>query len=478
MDKRLRPGTKKRIRRKLGLSTDEVISEILTNADDETKKPFFASPGRSWEGLESRGVANKWMHTCLKAFAQYCRKKGFSDSILTPDDFVEIEDATVTMTTNSDQLDNVDLALQRFQSTKRSAAEAANSKIARQLKGELIAPTPSTDPIESLLFNRRFQLPNNLHDFVGREVELNQLQQRLTDSSCVEISALKGMGGVGKTTLAVRVAYAVMDRFPDAQLFIDLQGVALRPVTPYEAMARIVLDLHPTTVDLPKCEFDLLHLYRSTLRGKRALIVLDNASDEGQVKNLLTGDMTGFIITSRRSLIIDGVTMVPVDTLPSRDSLRLLRHIIGAKGTESELHMVAELCDHLPLALRVAGDFIRIRVGWKVCDYIDALNEERLRWMKIGLDPQKDVEAVLKLSSAQLAREDMDLATRWHILADLPSDFSEQAAAAAWDMKLDRHRVLEDLSKLVDRSLLMVDENSLRYRMHDLMKPIAAGLFQ
>jgi hypothetical protein len=97
--------------------------------------------------------------------------------------------------------------------------------------------------------------------------------------------------------------------------------------------------------------------------------------------------------------------------------------------------------------------------------------------MKIGTDPQKDVEAVLKLSSAQLVRDDVDLATRWYLLADWPADFGADAAAAARDMESDEHTVREDLSNLVDRSLVLLDEKSFRYRLHDLMKPIAAGLF-
>jgi hypothetical protein len=327
--------------------------------------------------------------------------------------------------------------------------------------------------------SRLFQLPGLLSDFVGRAKEVSELMSRLRgDGGRVGLSALKGMGGVGKTTLAVHVAHQVKDRFPDAQLFLDLQGVAERPVTAVEAMARFIRDFHREVPKLPETESELLPIYRSTLRGKRALIVLDNAADESQVKNLIAGDMTGFIITSRRALALDGVISVELDVLSPEKSLELLRGIVGAKkGTDDELRRVAELCGHLPLALRVAGDFLRLKVGWTVAQYIAALNEERHRWLKVGTDPQKDVEAVLKLSSAQLVRDDVDLATRWHFLADWPADFGADAAAAAWDMESDEHTVREDLSTLVDRSLVLFDQKSSRYRLHDLMKPIAAGLF-
>ena len=159
-----------------------------------------------------------------------------------------------------------------------------------------------------------------------------------------------------------------------------------------------------------------------------------------------------------------------------KKALELLRSIVGEKGSENELCEVAELCGNLPLALRVAGDFLRLKQDWTVSQYIAALYQERLRWLKVGNDPQKDVETVLKLSAAQLVRDDIDLATHWHYLADWPSDFATDAVAAAWDME-DDYEVLEGLSNLVDRSLVLFDEETFRYRLHDLMKPIAEGLF-
>jgi hypothetical protein len=286
------------------------------------------------------------------------------------------------------------------------------------------------------------------------------------------------MGGVGKTTLAVRVAHEVNDHFPDAQLMLDLRGMSEQPMTAAEAMGRIVRDFHPEATNLPDTADELLTLYRSTLAGKRALIVLDNARDEEQVQHLVTvPPPVGFIVTSRTTLALDGVESVRLDVLPPEEALALLSGIVKGKGTNDELRKVAELCGRLPLALRVAGDFLRLKEDWTTPQYIAALEVERLRWLKVGSDSKKDVEAVLKLSSAQLVRDNPQLATNWHLLHTFQGDFALPAAAACWNRAPDDPGVHRDLSDLTDRSLILFDDETCRYRLHDLMKPIAEGLF-
>jgi transcriptional regulator with XRE-family HTH domain len=336
-------------------------------------------------------------------------------------------------------------------------------------------PELNSQPVQPVL-NRRFQLPPDLSDFIGRDEELREIAEQFREDGRVGISSLRGMGGVGKTTIAIHIAHRIKEQFPDAQLLLDLQGVSQEPVTTVEAISRFIRDFDPIVPNLPDTEEKLLPIYRSILADKRALIVLDNAGSDAQIKNLIAGNKTGFIITSRHALALDGVSTVRIDVFTPEKSLQLLRGIVGTKGADAELLKVAKACGYLPLALRVAGQFLRLKVGWTVSQYLAALRKERLRWLKVGNDPQKDVEAVLKLSSTQLVNDDVDLATRWHYLAECQSDFDADAAAAVWEMK-DQNIVREDLSKLVDRSLVLFDEATFRYRLHDLMKPIAQGLF-
>jgi hypothetical protein len=345
-----------------------------------------------------------------------------------------------------------------------------------------VQPTPATGPPMPLppFANRLFQLPAMLPDFTGRTERIADLTGRLRVDGGQAI--LYGMGGIGKSSLAVKTAYEVKDHFPDAQLFLDLRGIGggtrESPLTPTEVMVRIIHAFHPEVFRLPKEENELAGFYRSVLAGKRALIVLDNAKNESQLRPLLTAPPpVGFLITSRNALALDGIAAIQVDLLSIDESCTMLRRIVGENGSRAELNQVVRLSGYLPLALRVAGDFLRLKNDWSIARYIAALKQEGLRWFKIGEDSARDVEAVLKLSSAQLVRDSVDRAKRWHLLHIFNSDFDLPAAAAAWGADEDDHKVLDDLSDMKNRSLIIFDAKTGRYRLHDLMRPIAGGLF-
>ncbi len=337
---------------------------------------------------------------------------------------------------------------------------------------------PSPPPIAPDAGNR-FQLPSLTPDFIGREIEVREIVDSLRlRTGRPSVSALCGMGGIGKTTVAVQAAYLAKDQFSEAQLFLDLHGVGERPLTTADAMTAFIRALCGEVPNLPLKDADLLPIYRSALSGKRVLLVLDNAKDDEQICNLIAGDKSAFIITSRNALAIDGAKLTRLEIFSNERSLDFLRKIVKSKGSDEELRRVAEICDSLPLALRVAGDFLRLKGDWSVDRYIRSLENEALRWLKVGTSTEKNVAFVLNLSARQLVQDNLDLALRWHFLADWPADFELASITAAWDMDVDADRALEDLSELVDRSMVLFDERTSRYRLHDLMKPIGAGLFQ
>src|SRR5262249_47685044 len=131
--------------------------------------------------------------------------------------------------------------------------------------------------------NALHQLPAPPADFTGRAGELRELLAAVKTGG-VTISGLQGLGGVGKTALALKLAEQLKPDYPDAQFYLDLKGVT-QPLTPRKAMEYIVHAYYPM-MQLPQDDDELSALYRSVLDGKRALLLMDNAHDAQQVEPL------------------------------------------------------------------------------------------------------------------------------------------------------------------------------------------------
>ncbi|GAA3157836.1 AfsR/SARP family transcriptional regulator [Nonomuraea salmonea] len=148
-------------------------------------------------------------------------------------------------------------------------------------------------------------LPPAVPDLTGREAELDRLSEILAGRRagppvpCV----ISGMPGVGKSALAVRAAHDHLASFPDGQLYINLRGAGARPVPPHDALARFLRALGVSGASIPESTDERAEVYRARLSGKRVLVVLDDAADEGQVEPLIpAGAGCAVLITSRAAL--------------------------------------------------------------------------------------------------------------------------------------------------------------------------------
>ena len=174
----------------------------------------------------------------------------------------------------------------------------------------MVRPDPEAvrQAVASVFKTRLHQLPPDLADFTGREREADELVALLgRDASGAIISAVGGMGGVGKSALAIHVAHQLTGRYPDGQLFLELGGTSERTLPPAEAMARVIRSFEPAA-HLPDDEGEIATIYRSTLAGKRVALVLDNARDAAQVRPLVPPTGCAMIVTSRRVLALSGCT--------------------------------------------------------------------------------------------------------------------------------------------------------------------------
>lgn len=316
------------------------------------------------------------------------------------------------------------------------------------------------------------QLPSVPPDFVNRVAELDRLRGLVANEGGAGVVALASKGGTGKSTLAVRFATEVAAQFPDGQLYVDLRGADAVAADPGEVLERFLSALGIPAAQVPAAVEARQALYRSLLSRRRVLIVLDNASDERQVRPLLPGGTSCLvIITSRLSLAglnVAGQLILP--TLSPDDSVRLLGQLAGSERITAEprpAELVAGFCGYLPLALQIAGARLRSRPGWRVADLAARLADERRRLDELRIG---DLDA---RSSFELSYRDLEatMAGAFALLSMIPGlDFGVSAAAAVLETSA---AAAEDvLENLVDMALLETPAAG-RYGFHDLIRLFA-----
>jgi tetratricopeptide (TPR) repeat protein len=348
---------------------------------------------------------------------------------------------------------STDVPIQLIKEKRRLLDEIA--ELEQQLGAQHFEP-----PIQRLasVATSLHQLPAPLADFTGREAELDDLRAALVAGSGAAICGLRGLGGIGKTALALKLAEELTGRYPDAQFFLDLKGTDPQPLSAAEAMSHIVRAYYPTA-KLSDSEAELAGLYRSALHGQRALLLMDNAAGREQVEPLIPPASGALLVTSRSHFTLPGMVRKNLDTLPLDDAKALLLRIAARVGDECAGE-IARLCDCLPLALRLAGSALAEREDLDPANYLRRL-----------ADAQKRLELVNASLSLSYNLLGVELQERWRMLAVFPGTFDRGAAAAVWE--LDPDPAQDALSELVRYSLVEWDEMAERYRLHDLARLFA-----
>ncbi|MEU1330118.1 BTAD domain-containing putative transcriptional regulator [Streptomyces sp. NPDC005865] len=328
---------------------------------------------------------------------------------------------------------------------------------------------PAQEPTSAAV--RPAQLPATVPDFTGRGSFVDELSDILSaaEGRVMAVSALAGIGGVGKTTLAVHVAHAARTHFPDGQLYVDLQGAGARAAEPETVLGAFLRALGTADSAIPDSLEERAALYRSVLDGRRVLVLLDNARDAAQVRPLLPGmEGCAALVTSRvRMVDLAGAHLVDLDVMSPEEALLLFTRIVGEERVTSErkaaLDVVAA-CGFLPLAIRIAASRLASRRTWTVSTLAAKLADERRRLDELQAGDLA-VKATFELGYGQLEPAQAR-AFRLLGLADGP-DLSLAAAAAVLDLPLEETEDL--LESLVDTSLVESAAPG-RYRYHDLVR--------
>lgn len=331
-------------------------------------------------------------------------------------------------------------------------------------------------------------LPRDLASFVGRRRELARLTETVLASSAtgqvIDIHAIGGMPGVGKTALAVHAGHQLAERFPDGQLFLPLHGhtPGQSPVDPSDALASLLAASGVTQELIPNGSDRLSTLdaraamWRDRLSGKRVLLILDDAVDQEQVEPLLPNAAECLVlITSRRRLAaLPDTVVLALDTLTRADAVAMLCRLSrrtpeGADETAAAGEVV-QLCGQLPLALGLVAGRMRNHPSWSFTHLSRSLTATRRRLARLHAGDIA-VATAFELSYRDL---DADRQKFFRLLSLHPgSEYSAETAAALHD--LDPVEAGELLEALYDEHLI-IESAPGRYRMHDLMREFSGTL--
>ncbi|WP_406096857.1 AfsR/SARP family transcriptional regulator [Kitasatospora purpeofusca] len=336
-------------------------------------------------------------------------------------------------------------------------------------------------------YQRPAQLPWDLPFFIGRTTQLAAMDRYLAAPARAggpppaSVLVITGIPGGGKSTLAVRWSHRAREHFPDGQLFADLHGWSpAGPQDPHAVLGAFLRALGVPAEDVPGRLDEAAALYRTTLAGRRVLIVLDNALDAEQVRPLLPGTAgCAVVVTSRDRLtglvVREGAERIELVDFSPAEGRALLHRVLGADRVAAHEHAVARLldaCGHLPLAVGLAVARLRDRPQHDLTGLAAELATEDTRLDVLDADgdgPSVRLRTVFALSYRAL---DESAARLFRLLAVSPAiDLSAPVAEVVGGQDTaESARLLRRLAN----SHLLTEHAAGRYRFHDLVRLFAA----
>ncbi|GAA1568023.1 XRE family transcriptional regulator [Dactylosporangium maewongense] len=325
------------------------------------------------------------------------------------------------------------------------------------------------------------ELPGSIGDFTGRTAELTWIAGLLdaSDGPTDRLGAavISGGAGVGKTTLVVRAAHRLRDRFPDGVYFLNALGMSRRPAASTDLLGLALRAIGVRDQQLPQAPAERAGRYRQLLRQRRVLVIVDDAAAESQVRPLLPGaGPSQLIVTSRRLLAgLEGVQRLHLDPMPAVDAKDLLGRILAERAgppRADDLQQLVDLLGGLPLAVRIVGNRLTSRPGWSTADLVARLSAAERRLDQLNAGDLK-MAAAFEMSYEQLPDLVRPLFRRASLVPG--ADFSAALLSVIGEVPV---AVAEDrLDDLVDLGLLDAAEGG-RYRFHDLVRLYASRCLQ
>ena len=312
-------------------------------------------------------------------------------------------------------------------------AEAVGTLSRQQGTPAAVAPALEQAREKLLTLRSLFTLHAPKDGFTGREKELTDLRDLAAASEeKALITGLKGMGGIGKTQLALVLAQEWKSRYPDAHLLLDGRGTQADPPSGADLLAEVIQVFHPEA-KLPDDLSALRGIYHDLLHERKVLLLLDNAADADQATALLPPPGSALLVTSRRSFLLDGRAAYSVGRMKEAEARELLLSAYPAL-TGDETAELIRLCAGLPLALRLAAAHLKLDAADRggvadVAGYLQALASGPLATLDQEAEDAGEITIAetLRLSLAQLSEAER---SAWTRLGIFTASFDAAAALA------------------------------------------------
>ena len=348
---------------------------------------------------------------------------------------------------------------ERFEATARGRAP----------RSAIVPASHPAPPFQGLASVRA--LPRDIASFIARDEEFSHLIEEVTRGAPVNVWAIGGMAGVGKTVFAVHAAHRLAPDFPDGQVFLSLHGhtPGQRPVDPADALASVLLTIGVPAVQIPGDLTARTSMWRDQVAVRRLLLILDDAAGHEQVRPLLPGAGGSVVlVTSRRRLTaLPDTRTVDLDTLRRDEAIELLVTLADRSDLDAgdpAVGELADLCGCLPLAVGMVGRQLHHHRAWTARQLAADMTaaRDRLDFMRAE---DLSVTAAFDLSYRDASAGEQRLFRRLGLHPG--TDFDAHVSAALDDISVATAR--RRLETLYDHHLLIEPEHG-RYRMHDLVR--------
>ncbi|CAN5229262.1 hypothetical protein BH20ACI1_BH20ACI1_20990 [soil metagenome] len=308
---------------------------------------------------------------------------------------------------------------------------------------------------------KSLSLPNtipSISGFVGREDYLEEIRKQYQNG--IRTFVFHGIGGVGKSALALEFAKEIKDEY-QAKIFVDMQGLT-NPLSARDAMLEIVREFERTTPDSIS-DSQLISDFTSKIQDQPTLILLDNAKDEDAVKPLINVSDACFIITSRQRIYLDE-EIFEILKMSESDAIKLLSAKGGDKRFGRFIDDFAKECDYLPQALKIIKGLLMTKSLLRVDNFLKKFKEKKLDYLD-------EVTTSLNLSYEIIGEK---LQTYWRQLAVFPAEFNANACSLIWNFAdvTDAENILDELNSY---SLIEVNAETRRINLHDLAREFCAS---